>query len=70
MSSFLSEKNVGTDSFCPYGTSRLLTQFQALRTWLLSFCPYGTSRLLTRIQALRTWITIIHSPTDKINPSP
>jgi hypothetical protein len=29
-------------SYRPYGTSRLLTQIQALRTWLLSFCPYGT----------------------------
>jgi hypothetical protein len=42
----LPEKNVGTDSFCPYGTSRLLPQFQALRTWLLSFRPYGTSHVL------------------------
>jgi hypothetical protein len=45
----LRKKNVGTDSFCPYGTSRLLTQFQALRTWLLSFCPYGTGRFLRHI---------------------
>jgi hypothetical protein len=41
-----------TESYRPYGTSGLLTEIQALRTWLLSFCPYGTAGLLPPFQAL------------------
>jgi hypothetical protein len=54
-------------SYRPYGTSRLLTQIQALRTWLLSFCPSGTGALSGCIPGISCLATIVLSPRDKFN---